>query len=516
MASKKNKVPLAKFTQADLDLFMQCAKSPFEFAKHVKLIHPIRGKVPFDLYPYQQATLMKFLVERFNVILKFRQAGLTELISLFCLWMAMFHPYKNIVIISIKDRVAKKVLRKIKFMYKNLPEALKVPIVNGKGEDLGTVSEIEFSNGSMITSIPTTEDAGRSEAVSLLVIDEAAIVRWAEKIWAGLWPTLSTGGRAIVNSTAYGIGNFFHKLFVTALAGGNKFNAIRLHWQMHPERDMAWYLDQRAILGPKKTAQEIDGDFLSSGNTVFDMVDIREIEELIKEGIVIHDEALDKDIDYGVKELRENGQLRIYEYPVPGERYFIGADISSGRSQDYSTFCILNKWGNQMASYKGKIPVDQFADLLDKHGKAYNNALIAPESNDIGLAVTMQLQREGYLNLYYTKSLLKEKGSTKTKVDLIPGWLTTKKNRPIIIAGLEEDIRNCAIFIKCPYFCTEAETFIYDDMNRPVAKNKHQNKGEAADEMNDDEVYSDDMIFATAIANHIRKERAITVTAIPR
>lgn len=79
-------------------------------------------------------------------------------------------------------------------MYKNLPEFLKVDIVNGRSGDLGTATEMEFANGSIISSIPTTEDAGRSEGLSLLVIDEAAIMKWAGLIWAAAFPTLSTGG----------------------------------------------------------------------------------------------------------------------------------------------------------------------------------------------------------------------------------------------------------------------------------------------------------------------------------
>ena len=118
----------------------------------------------------------QFREHRFNIILKFRQAGITELISLYCLWLTMYHPNKKVNIISIKDSVAKKVLKKIKYMYKNLPEHLKVPIINGRMGELGTASMIEFINGSFIESIPTSEEAGRSESLSLLVIDEAAIV----------------------------------------------------------------------------------------------------------------------------------------------------------------------------------------------------------------------------------------------------------------------------------------------------------------------------------------------------
>jgi hypothetical protein len=271
----KKFVETHKLSPDEMKILARCANNVFEFMYYIFLIHPARGKVRFELYDYQKSTLYNFIKYRFNVVLKFRQAGLTELISAFALWYAMYHPFKNIVIISIKDRVAKRVLKKIKFMYRNLPEFLKTRVINGKGDDIGTASEMEFSNGSLISSIPTTEEAGRSEAVSLLIIDEAAIVRWAERIWAASFPTLSTGGRAIINSTAYGVGNFFHKLFVNAVAGGNLFNAIRLYWQMHPERDDKWYKEQKEILGPRKTAQEIDGDFLTSGNTVFDLADIK-------------------------------------------------------------------------------------------------------------------------------------------------------------------------------------------------------------------------------------------------
>ena len=231
---------------------LKVTKDPFFFSIFIFVINPVQGKVRFNLYPYQKSVLWYFITKRFNIILKFRQAGLTELISMYSLWLAMYHPNKNIQIISIKDRVAKKVLRKIKYMYKNLPEHLQVQIVNGRSGEFGTATDIEFANGSIISSIPTTEDAGRSEAVSLLVIDEAAIVRWANQIWAAAFPTLSTGGSAILNSTPYGVGNFFHKQWVDACAKGNEFNAIRLRWQMHPERGIDWYNQMAAALGTEK------------------------------------------------------------------------------------------------------------------------------------------------------------------------------------------------------------------------------------------------------------------------
>lgn len=84
------------------------------------------------------------------------------------------------------------------------PRTLKSSYRNGRMGELGTASMIEFINGSFIESIPTSEEAGRSESLSLLVIDEAAIVRWASTIWAAAAPAISTGGSAILNSCITG------------------------------------------------------------------------------------------------------------------------------------------------------------------------------------------------------------------------------------------------------------------------------------------------------------------------
>ena len=488
MAKKIIEAP-STLTRDELELLAKIPNDVFLFSTLIYVIHPIRGKVHFDLYPYQKSVLYQFIKDRFNVILKFRQAGITELISMYCLWLAMYHPNKKINIISIKDNTAKKVLKKIKYMYKNLPWYLQVPIINGRAGEYGSASMMEFDNGSFIESIPTSPEAGRSESLSLLVIDEAAMVRWASQIWAAAVPTLSTGGSAIVNSTPRGLGNFYHSTWVDALAGGNPFTPIRLRWNMHPERDEKWYKEMASALGPRRTAQEVDGDFLGSGNTVFDLSDIRDIENCLS--------------DYPPIIKRYNGQYRQFNLPEKNQEYFIGADVATGRATDYSSFTVMNKGGEEQACYKGKMPVDSYAKLLGDTGQLFNFAVIAPESNDVGLAVTSKLQMEGYPKLYYYQKMTKKKGKSRPEMDKSPGWLTTNKNRSVIIDGLESDVREENIIIKDPFFVQEAYTFIYDSLNRPVAMGKHRTNAEA--EEDSDLVYADDDIMGKAITNHIRK-----------
>lgn len=476
-------------SREELQILARIPNDVFLFSNFIYVIHPVRGKVKFELYPYQKSVLYQFIKDRFNVILKFRQAGITELISMYCLWLAMYHPNKKINIISIKDNTAKKVLKKIKYMYKNLPWYLQTPIINGRAGEYGSASVMEFDNGSFIESIPTSPEAGRSESLSLLVIDEAAMVRWASQIWAAAVPTLSTGGSAIVNSTPKGLGNFYHSTWVDAMAGGNPFTPIRLRWQMHPERDEKWYKEMASALGPRRTAQEVDGDFLGSGNTVFDLTDIRDIENCLS--------------DYPAIKKRYNGQYRQFNLPEKEQEYFIGADVSTGRATDYSSFTVMNKFGEEQACYKGKMPVDKYGRLLGDTGQLFNWATLAPESNDVGLAVTSKLQTEGYPKLYYYQKMVKKKGKSRPEVDKSPGWLTTNKNRSVIIDGLENDIRNGVLTIKDPFFVQEAYTFIYDSLNRPVAMGKHRSNSEA--EEDSELVYADDDIMGKAITNHIRK-----------
>lgn len=489
-------------TTSQFNDLARASKDPYFFASKIFVIHPVQGRVNFDLYDYQQSVLYHFLKNRFNIVLKFRQAGLTELISMYCLWLAMFHVHKNIQIISIKDRVAKKVLRRIKYMYRNLPPHLRIRVVNGRPGEIGTGTEIEFSNGSTITSIPTTEDAGRSEAVSLLVIDEAAIVRWATQIWAAAFPTLSTGGSAILNSTPYGVGNFYHKQWVDSVAGGNEFFPIRLYWRMHPERDDEWYRVMSSALGPRRTAQEIDGDFLTSGNSVFDLTDIKAIEDGLSE--------------LNIHKILMGGSLVQIELPEPGEKYYIGADVATGRARDYSAFSIMTRSGREVAYFKGKVPVGQFSDILMQWGTDYNQALLAPESNDIGLAVTTKIQESGYPHLFYTTKFLKEKGDPRPKKSKIPGWYTDKKTRPIIIGELEEDIRQDNIEINNKFFLQEAYTFIYDERNRPVAMGKNSRGTEEEDILDDENTYTDDSILAESITNFIRKGKVTTTVVAPQ
>jgi len=233
--------------------YRRCLSDPLYFMKkYVKIQHPLRGTLTFELYPFQEDALKGLINYNYNIILKSRQMGITTLTSAYALWLMVFHSDKNILCISIKQETAKEIITRVRFANNNLPSWLKVPCVEDNRLSL------RLKNGSQIKAVSSSGDAGRSSALSLLIIDEAAFIDNIEEIWLSAQPTLSTGGRAILLSTPNGVGNFFHKTWVGAESKQNEFNTIKLPWHLHPERDQAWREKQTELSGVKGSAQECD------------------------------------------------------------------------------------------------------------------------------------------------------------------------------------------------------------------------------------------------------------------
>ncbi len=203
---------------------VHCGKDPVYFInKYVKIQHPTKGLVNFDTYEFQDDCLADFVNHRFNIILKSRQLGISTLSACYAVWLACFYRDKNILVIATKLAVAQNFIRKVKTAIRSMPPWLCLPEIISSNKQ-----GVEFNNGSSIKAVPTSDDAGRSEALSLLIVDEAAFIRNFDELWMGLYSTLSTGGRAIILSTPNGVGDKYHELCVQAENKENEFNFIKL------------------------------------------------------------------------------------------------------------------------------------------------------------------------------------------------------------------------------------------------------------------------------------------------
>lgn len=247
---------------------LNCAKSPAHFLKQYAMIqHPTRGLIPFSTFNYQDDLLDAFDKHRFNIILKSRQVGITTIIAGYICWLIYFHQDKSVMVLANKQEVAKNLIRTIRIILKNLPSWLSLSKVS-----IDNKQSIELSNGSRVKASTTAMDAARSEALSLLVVDEAAIIKKFDEVWVSAWPALSRGGRAILSSTPKGASGMFHKIYQQAQNNENSFNCRfgtyvnpnnseeiyndRLMWWVHPENDMKWFENETAGKLRRDIAQE--------------------------------------------------------------------------------------------------------------------------------------------------------------------------------------------------------------------------------------------------------------------
>src|SRR5690606_2264605 len=146
--------------------------------KYVRIQHPMRGIIPFATYPFQDDVISALLLHRFNVIVKSRQLGISTVTAAYALWLALFHRDKNILCIATKLKTAQNFIQKVKIAHNQLPSWL---ILKPKVGD--SKQHIAWANGSQIKAIPKSEDAGRSEAVSFLIVDEAAHIEGFDELW---------------------------------------------------------------------------------------------------------------------------------------------------------------------------------------------------------------------------------------------------------------------------------------------------------------------------------------------
>lgn len=420
---------------------LRCSTSPAYFINnYCKISHPKHGTIPFTLYEFQRRVIHEFLNNPFNIILKARQMGLTWLMAGYQLWMALFFYDKEIMTISMNEKVSYRVLYRVKTMYRNLPHFLKLPVV----ED--NKSEMRFINNSHIQSIPTSPEAGRSESLSLLCIDECAFVRWIEEIWTAASMTLATGGNAILNSTPNGIGNFYYDTWQKSVAGTAPFNPILIEWDLHPDRDDAWYQRECEKLGSKqRVAQEIDCDFIASGNLVFDSTGLRSIFEHCAETSplkVFYDTEVDKDFPCGLYQFEESSQ---------NEFYIMGIDPAKGGAGDYHVMHIVAySTGEQVVEYRSKCLPEDFVKNCATWARKYNNALVAIEDQGgFGQTMLLAFKHLSYRNLYMHRDFLKtqEKSLKKRRKksvnsSVIPGaFPMTTQTRPICIDTLAQEIK---------------------------------------------------------------------------
>ena len=362
---KKANVP-HDWTKEEIKEYLKCKEDPVYFAlNYVKIVQVDEGLIPFRMYDFQKELVKKFHNNRFNIAKLPRQTGKSTVVVSYLLHYALFNDSANIGILANKASTARDLLGRLQTAYENLPKWLQQGVIAwNKGS-------MELENGSKIMAASTSASAVRGMSFNIIFLDEFAFVpnHIADDFFSSVYPTISSGQRTkvIIISTPYGM-NHFYKLWVDAQNQRNNYIWTEVHWSEVPGRDAKWKEETIKNTSERQFTQEFECEFLGSVDTLISASKLRSL-------------VFDTPIS-------SNKGLDVYEKPSEKSEYIITADVSRGIGGDYSAFIVFDITTlpyKVVAKYRNnEIKPMLFPNVINDVARAYNNAYVLCEVNDLG------------------------------------------------------------------------------------------------------------------------------------
>ena len=492
-----------------------------------------RKEVPFKLFPRQKVYL-KTLVGNDNIVtVKHRQCGITTVSSAWVTGQLVFAAKESpetVLCIGNKKDISEQLVSKIgtfldqvpRWMwgdefYSPDPDSPKNTKSIYKKRNSGC---IELFNGCIVHARSSGENASRGiSAVSVLIFDEAAFIQNGVSVYSSAVAACASVSHAkiVLISTPNGKDPLYWRTYDNAINKRNNFEFVEFKWfqDLRYNKNLKWIKKNEEtgetetivepVIGKKgeikydeerwrklekegwkptspwyvnmcksfnndeqKIAQELDISFLGSSDTV---VPVEVIEKHSQENVI---EITD---DWN---LRDNlvKETWIWKDPIPGHRYIISCDPSSGSGGDYSAIQVIDvdavdenniPFFEQVLEYNGKLNGSEVGQLVYRYGTVYNNALAVVEAiGGYGDAIILTLQELGYSNLYYddtnlknyTNDTIKAKKNSIDNKQQLPGFRTNAL-RLQMISNFIELLKNNSFRVRSTRVISELGTWIF-------------------------------------------------------
>lgn len=432
-----------EYTEEQIKEYYKCSIDPIYFIKnYVYIVSLDHGKILFNLYNFQEKLINHYHENRFNILMSPRQYGKTDTTWAYILWYILFNDDKRCAIIAHKEVRAKDTLTRLKKAYESLPDWLQ------QGVLVWNKKSIELENGSSVISAPTTESGITGDTISLLYLDEFALVNKniAEGFWASSWPTISSGNKTkvIISSTPRGY-NLFWKFWTESEKDQGIFKCFLVKWTDIPTKNQIWLNEQKKILGEVRFNSEVLCQFAGSTNTLITN-DLLQLQIINKELKII------------------NNNLKIFKEPEKEKSYITVIDTSRGVGNDYSIVLTIN-----VSVFPYEIVSVYRDDLISPYSlpeviydiaMKYNESYILVENNDSGCEVADILYHEyAYANMFYSENKAKVHEVAKIS-GRIPGLRTTSKVKLLGCSILKTLLENQQLIINDVDIFSELSTFI--------------------------------------------------------
>ena len=364
-----------EFSAKQVQEFIKCKKDPIYFAKnYIKIVSLDEGLVHFKMWDFQEELIKNFHENRFNICKMPRQTGKSTTCVAYLLHYIVFNDSVNVGILANKAATARELLGRLQTAYENLPKWMQQGILSwNKGS-------MELENGSKILAASTSASAVRGMSFNIIFLDEFAFVpnHIAEAFFSSVYPTITSGKstKVIMVSTPCGM-NHFYRYWHDAQRGKNEYTATEVHWSEVPGRDEAWKEQTIKNTSEQQFKVEFECEFLGSVDT---LISVTKLRNLVFEDPLVNNHK----------------GLLVYEHPIKGNDYIITVDTARGIDHDSSAFIVFDITTypyKTVARYKNsEIKPMLFPNIIHDTARAYNEAYVLVEINDIGEQVASIMQ----------------------------------------------------------------------------------------------------------------------------
>lgn len=440
------------------------------------------------------------------LVLKARQQGISTYTAGRVFWKTFYTPHTRSVVIAHDSATSDALFTMSKNFIDRMSDDFKPELVRSNAK------EVKFSHNDSGYRLYTagSPEAGRGTTPTILHCSECAFWQNDDKILAGLFQGVSSsdGTEIILESTANGATGAFYRMWKAAERGENDYIPIFLPWfmtkeyTMDPPDNFERTIEENEIAeefglndsqlwwrrmkigegGESKFRQEYPSTaeeaFVVSGKNVFNVEKLNKLETKSPIALREFNTSLSNWEDH------REGNLSIWKSPDFDEKFIIGADVSLGVGQDYSVAVVLNSKRQVVALYRDNhVDPAVFGRDLFYLGRYFNNALLAVESNSMGVSTLQKLKEMKYVNLYYQTQI----ANLTDEDGLRLGFRTTSASKPAIISNLKNWIDNDEIAIWSRDVVNELRDYVSDDKGKTNAS-----KGS-----------TDDSVMALAIAAEV-------------
>ena len=437
------------------------------------------------------------------IMLKARQWGGSTLIQTYMAWIQCLHRrnWNSLICAHVKDTSAT-----IRGMYTkllaNYPEEFWEEEVKPcfKPFERSVNTRVIEGRGCMVT-------VGSSEGQEAVRGNDYAMAHLSE---VAFWPDTTTrspegfiravcGGIArvdmsliVLESTANGVGNYFHSEWLRSVRGESDKTAVFVPWYeidiytspvddagalWHSLDDyekalwqrgctleqICWYRQKRKeypsrqLMAAEYPTDDVEA-FANSGNGVFDVNHVDKLRSLCCAAYKVGELSASAVSGVGALDVKgfvedPKGRLKVWKQPVAGGslsgRYVVAVDIG-GRSaaSDYSVIAVIDRFG------EGGLPevVAQWRGHIDHDLLTWKAASIASWYGEAGLYILTRLG-DVYMNLYRRDSADRSGGGMRV------GFHTNRSTKSLVICHLISLVRESAYIERDSDACDELTVY---------------------------------------------------------